>query len=81
MSKREHKTCTGLCSSFANPESHLTFMESTCSKKDLYQIPESAVIGVAACTVGGGVQGCGCGCVLRPWAKDLDFLHLSQPVK
>lgn len=81
MSKREHKTCTGLCSSFANPESHLTFMESTCSKKDLYQIPESAVNRCSSLYRWGGVQGCGCGCVLRPWAKDLDFLRLSQPVK
>lgn len=81
MGKTEHKTCIGLCSSFANLETHLAFMESTCSKKDLYQIPESTDTRCSNLCHWGGVQGCGCACVARLWAEDLDFLLLSQAVR
>lgn len=81
VGKVEHKTSIGLCSSFADPETHLAFMESTCSKTDLYQIPKSTGNRCSSLYHWGDMQGCGYGCVVRPWAKDLDFLPLSQPVR
>lgn len=78
MGKIEHKTRFGLCSSFASAETHLTFREVTCSKKDHYQIPESTGNRCSSLCHWGDVQGCGC--VVRLWGKDLEFLPLSQPV-
>lgn len=72
MGKIECKICIGLCSSFASPETHLTFREITCTKKDLKAIDVAA-------SLTRGLQGCGC--VVRLWGKDLEFSPLSQPVR
>lgn len=53
MGKTEHKTCIGLCSSFANLETHLAFMESTCSKKDFIKYLKALILDVATSATGG----------------------------
>lgn len=73
MGKIEHKTCIGLCSSFACPETRLTFREITCSEKDLKAIDGAASLTGGMCRGVDVLQDCG--------EKILEFLPLSQPVR
>lgn len=49
MGKIENKTCIGLDSSFTGPETHLSFREITCSKKDLKAIDAAASLTGGLC--------------------------------